>query len=60
VRIVVETPAALGDEARTLLARVGELLDDAALPRRRAFREAAAKKPGGASAGDGSEGSSAS
>ena len=45
VRIVVETPAALGDEARALLARVGELLDDEALPRRRAFREASRKEP---------------
>ena len=45
VRIVVETPAVLGDEARALLARVGELLDDEALPRRRAFREAARKDP---------------
>jgi molecular chaperone DnaJ len=51
VRIVVETPAQLGDEARTLLARVGELLDDEALPRRRAFREAARKAP--AKGGDG-------
>jgi molecular chaperone DnaJ len=53
VRIVVETPAALGEEARALLARLGELLDDAALPRRRAFREAAAKKPGEGGAGRG-------
>jgi molecular chaperone DnaJ len=45
VRIVVETPAAVTDEARALLARVGELLDDAALPRRRAFRAAAEKPP---------------
>jgi molecular chaperone DnaJ len=43
VRIVVETPAALGEEARGLYARLGELLDDEALPRRHAFREAARK-----------------
>jgi molecular chaperone DnaJ len=43
VRIVVETPATLGEEARGLYARLGELLDDEALPRRRAFREAARK-----------------
>ena len=53
VRVVVETPAALGDEARALLTRVGELLDDAALPRRHAFREAA-RKPPAASGGDAS------
>jgi molecular chaperone DnaJ len=44
VRVGVETPAAIGDEARTLLVRLAEVLDDAALPRRRAFR-AASKKP---------------
>ena len=43
VRIGVETPAALGDEARTLLARLAEVLDDEALPRRRAFRDASRK-----------------
>jgi molecular chaperone DnaJ len=55
VRVVVETPAALTDEARALLARVGDLLDDAALPRRRAFREASHKPPasGADGAGDG-------
>jgi molecular chaperone DnaJ len=54
VRIAVETPTAVGDEARTLLVRLGELLDDAALPRRRAFREASHKTPGpGAPEGDG-------
>jgi molecular chaperone DnaJ len=51
VRIVVETPASLGDEARALLARVGELLDDEALPRRRAFREAAKAPPKGSDGG---------
>ncbi len=55
VRVVVETPASLTDEARALLARVGDLLDDAALPRRRAFREASHKAPasGADGAGDG-------
>jgi molecular chaperone DnaJ len=59
VRIVVETPAALSDEARTLLGRVGELLDDEALPRRRAFREAARKpSPTSTGGGDGAGGPS--
>jgi molecular chaperone DnaJ len=53
VRIAVETPTAVGDEARALLSRLGELLDDAALPRRRAFREASRKTtPGPDAAGD--------
>jgi molecular chaperone DnaJ len=47
VRVVVETPTSVPEEARALLARVGELLDESALPRRRAFREAAKKPPGG-------------
>jgi molecular chaperone DnaJ len=50
VRIVVETPTAVSDEARGLLERVGQLLADDVLPRRRAFREAnrkaAATSPG--------------
>ncbi len=41
VRIVVETPTTVTDEARALLERVGGLIDDTALPRRLAFREAA-------------------
>jgi molecular chaperone DnaJ len=45
VRVAVETPTTLGDEARALLARVGELIDDEALPRRRAFQEASRKAP---------------
>jgi len=57
VRVVVETPAALGDEARALLTRVGELLGDEALPRRSAFRAAASKSRGGG--GDGAGGGSA-
>jgi molecular chaperone DnaJ len=51
VRVVVETPTALGDEARALLERAGALFDDEALPRRRAFREAARKRPGAAGSG---------
>jgi molecular chaperone DnaJ len=43
VRIAVETPTAVSDEMRALLARVGALLDRAALPRRRAFEEASRK-----------------
>jgi molecular chaperone DnaJ len=53
VRVVVETPTSVPDEARALLARVGELLDDAALPRRRAFREASRKPPGARGPGQG-------
>jgi molecular chaperone DnaJ len=52
VRVAVETPTALSDEARALLGRVGELLDDAALPRRRAFREASRKVADAAPADD--------
>jgi len=51
VRVVVETPAAVTDEARALLARVGELLDDAAFPRRRAFRAVVRKASGGGESG---------
>jgi molecular chaperone DnaJ len=45
VRIAVETPTALSDEARALLVRVGGLLDEAALPRRQAFQAASRKAP---------------
>jgi hypothetical protein len=38
VRISLETPAQLSDEARTLLAKLGSTLGDAAYPRRQAFR----------------------
>jgi molecular chaperone DnaJ len=38
VRIAVETPVNLADEARALLEKLGGLLGDEALPRRRAFR----------------------
>jgi molecular chaperone DnaJ len=41
VRISVETPVNLSDDARGLFERLGGLLDDEALPRRRAYREAA-------------------
>jgi molecular chaperone DnaJ len=41
VRITVETPVNLSDDARGLLERLGGLLGDEALPRRRAYREAA-------------------
>jgi molecular chaperone DnaJ len=47
VRVAVETPAVLGDEARGLLTRLGEVLDDTALPRRRAFRDARRKPASG-------------
>jgi molecular chaperone DnaJ len=43
VRVSVETPTSLTDEARALLVRVGELLEDDVLPRRRAFHEASRK-----------------
>ena len=38
VRISLETPARLSDEARALLAKLGSVLNDAAYPRRQAFR----------------------
>ena len=38
VRISLETPTQLTDEARGLLARLGSVLDDSAYPRRGAFR----------------------
>ncbi len=43
VRLVVEVPEAIGDEARSLLEKTSTVLGDDAFPRRRAFREA--KKP---------------
>ena len=46
VRVAVETPAPLSDDAKALLERLGEPLSDDALPRRRTFREASsAAKP---------------
>ena len=38
VRIGVETPAQISDEGRALLTKLGSTLDDAAYPRRQAFR----------------------
>ena len=38
VRVSIETPVGLSDEARALLTRLGGALEDAELPRRRAFR----------------------
>ena len=43
VRVVVETPAVVSDEAKALLEKLGAALSDDALPRRRAFREAGAR-----------------
>jgi len=41
VRISVEVPTALSDEAATLLTRLGEVCDDSSYPRRKAFRNRA-------------------
>jgi molecular chaperone DnaJ len=38
VRVSIETPTAVSDEARALLTRLGAAIDDAEFPRRRAFR----------------------
>jgi molecular chaperone DnaJ len=43
VRAVVEVPTALGADARALYERLGAAIDDAAYPRRQAFREATRK-----------------
>jgi molecular chaperone DnaJ len=40
VRVVIETPAVVSEEAKGLLERLGAALTDDALPRRRAFRDA--------------------
>jgi molecular chaperone DnaJ len=45
VRVVVETPQALSEEARALLERMESLLPAESLPRRRAFRELGAPAP---------------
>jgi len=52
VRIAVETPVNLPAEARALMETIDGMLGDEALPRRRAYREAAraAASPGSASA----------
>jgi molecular chaperone DnaJ len=55
VRISVETPTAVSDQARALLERLGALIDPAALPRRRAFDEASRKAPPAVAAADGTE-----
>jgi molecular chaperone DnaJ len=47
VRVAVETPAVVTEEARGLLSRLAEVLDDTALPRRRAFRDVRRKPPAG-------------
>ena len=47
VRIAVETPVALSDEARALLERLGGALGEATMPRRRAFLEAVARQKTG-------------
>jgi molecular chaperone DnaJ len=39
VRVVVEMPATVSDDAKALLEKLGDALDDEALPRWRAFRE---------------------
>ena|SRR2546421_2179848 len=44
VRALVEIPTALGDEGRALLEKLAVAVDDAAYPRRQAFREAARKE----------------
>jgi molecular chaperone DnaJ len=44
IRVSVETPVDVADDARRLLEQLGGLLDDANMPRRRAFREASAKQ----------------
>jgi molecular chaperone DnaJ len=48
VRIAVETPTAVTDEARGLLERLAGMLEDEALPRRRAFHEASRRAGGDA------------
>jgi molecular chaperone DnaJ len=59
VRVVVETPTQLSDEARGLLGRLGDAMDDGAFPRRSAFRAVAmaraeaAEPPRARATGDG-------
>ncbi len=45
VRVVIETPAAVSDEARGLLEQVAGTLTDEAMPRRAAFRAASSAPP---------------
>jgi len=39
VRTIIETPVSVGAEAQALLTRLASVLDDAAMPRRRALRD---------------------
>jgi molecular chaperone DnaJ len=41
VRVVVETPGEISDEARGLLQKLGQVMGDASTPKRRAFHQAA-------------------
>jgi molecular chaperone DnaJ len=43
VRVFIETPTAVSEEARALLTRLGGAIDEAEFPRRRAFRAAVAQ-----------------
>jgi molecular chaperone DnaJ len=45
VRVIVETPVSLSDEARVALERFGSLAQDGSYPRRQAFRDAARREP---------------
>jgi molecular chaperone DnaJ len=40
VRVAIETPTAVSDEAKALFERLGQLLGDDGMPKRRAFRDA--------------------
>jgi molecular chaperone DnaJ len=44
VRVTIETPAAVSDEARALLEKLGSVLDERDMPRRRAFRSSVEPK----------------
>jgi DnaJ-class molecular chaperone len=50
VRVSLETPTSLSDDARRLLTRLGSALDDAELPRRRLFRATLDRAGGGGGA----------
>jgi len=46
VRVAIETPTALSDDAKALFEKLGQTLSDEAMPKRRAFRDAGrAAKP---------------
>lgn len=53
VRVVVETPNAVGQEARALLAKLDEVLGEAATPRRRDFVEAVRRQAASVARGAG-------